>query len=29
LSDNLEEHGYIYIKLVKLAVPNPLVKTYE
>jgi hypothetical protein len=29
LSDNLEEHGYIYIKLVNLAAPNPLVKTYE
>lgn len=29
LSDNLDEHGYIYIKLVKLAVPNPLVKIYD
>lgn len=29
MSDSLEEHGYIYIKLVNLAAPNPLVKTYE
>lgn len=29
MSDSLEEHGYIYIKLVNLATPNPLVKTYE
>lgn len=28
-SNNIEAHGYIYIKLVKLAAPNPLVKTYE
>lgn len=28
-SNNIEEHGYIYIKLVKLLGSNPLVKTYE
>lgn len=28
-SNNIEEHGYIYIKLVRLAGSNPLVKTYE
>ena len=27
-SSRLDEHGYIYLKLVKLASPHPLVKTY-
>lgn len=28
-SNNVEEHGYIYVKLVRLLGSNPLVKTYE
>ena len=28
-SARLDEHGYIYLKVVKLASPHPLVKTYD